>query len=82
MTPHIEALLSERLLWKKKNKAFWGSKYITSDYLAVFDDGRAMEPTFVYHTFKKVLKRQRKKPGVKTIRVPVISFHGLRHYCA
>lgn len=82
MTPHIEALLSERLLWKKKNKVYFGEKYIKSDYLAVFDDGRAMEPTYVYHTFKKVLQKQRKKPGVKLTRVPVISFHGLRHSCA
>jgi integrase len=82
MTPHIEALFSERLLWKKKNRLFFGERYERSDYLAVFADGRAMEPTYVYHTFQKVLHRQKVTGGSKTTKVPVIAFHGLRHSCA
>jgi integrase len=82
MTPHIESLFSERLHWKKKNQLFFGERYVKSEFLAVFADGRAMEPTYVYHTFQKVLNRQKVTGGSKITKVPIIAFHGLRHSCA
>ncbi len=76
MTPYVESLFKEKIHEMKENRILnaniYDKKFI--GYLSVWPDGRLIDPNYISEQFRKVVKNQTK--------VPVITFHGLRHSCA
>lgn len=76
MTPYVESLFKEKIHEMKENRIrnanIYEKKFI--GYLSVWPDGRLIDPNYISEQFRKIVRNQKK--------VPVITFHGLRHSCA
>ena len=73
MTPEMEKFFKGILLKKKKNKLFYGNTYVNSNKVFVWDDGHDIMPDYVYHHFKKLVKKFGR---------PDMTYHALRHSTA
>lgn len=97
MTKNLEVLFRSRILAIMNNKVKNADIYIKdyNGYLSVWADGRILAPDYVSQLFTKIIKENNKKVEAeeaaeaagekiekKTQRIPVITFHGLRHSCA
>lgn len=71
----IESYLLELKEKQKHNKSIFGDCYNQDylEYICVDVDGRILNPDYISHTFRKLLKKNNLK---------LIRFHDLRHSCA
>ena len=73
LTPKAREILESLKAKQEENKKLFGSEYMKSDYIFVWQDGKLFRPDYVTKGFQKVLK----KSGFAHMR-----FHDLRHSCA
>lgn len=73
LTSEMEDFFKSVLNKKQKNRLFYGNTYHESDYLFTWEDGRPYSPDYIYHHFKKVIKKFGR---------PEMTFHDLRHSTA
>lgn len=73
--PELEEYLKNVIENKKNYMKIYGNTYNTDnlEYLLVHENGNLITPTYITHTFSKVIKKNE---------LPPITFHGLRHSCA
>lgn len=73
MPPPIEDIFREELSKRDKNRDIFGDKYIETDYVFTWDNGKPYTPDYLTRKFSSLLE----KYGLQKIR-----FHDLRHSCA
>ncbi len=73
MTEDVKRLLISLKAEEQKNRELFGKKYIESDYIFKWADGRSYAPDYITKKFSKLLKKYS---------LPHIRFHDLRHSCA
>jgi integrase len=83
LTAEMKKVFKERILEIKKERMKNANIYDKSNmgYLAVWPDGRKIDPDYISFHFTDMLKEYNKKAKPKD-RLPQITFHGLRHSCA
>lgn len=73
LTPAMEQFWKRVLAKKKENQLFYGNKYISTEFLFTWDDGKPFSPDYVYHHHKKMVEKFG-RPG--------LTVHNLRHSTA
>ncbi len=73
LCPKLIELFKKHKEHQEKNKKLFGKKYIKSDYIFTWEDGRAYRPDYLTKAFQKVLKESEFQD---------MRFHDLRHSCA
>lgn len=72
MSPELKKFLLELKAEQEEMKAILGSAYEDTGHVCCWKDGRAFEPDYITHRFPKILKKNK---------LPIITFHELRHSC-
>lgn len=73
LTPDMEKFFKSIIKKKRDNEYFFGNKYVHTDYLFTWDDGRGFSPDYVYHHHMKMVKKFGR---------PELTIHNLRHSTA
>lgn len=73
LTGEMEDFFRNVIEKKEQNRKFYGDTYKESKYLFTWEDGRLYSPDYIYHHFKRVIKKFGR---------PEITFHDLRHSTA
>jgi len=73
MPPPIEAIFRAELAKQQRNRALFAEKYVDTDYVFTWDNGKPYAPDYLTRKFNSLLK----KYGLQKIRL-----HDLRHSCA
>lgn len=73
LTPELETFCRTVINKKRENMRFYGNKYIHTDFLFTWDDGRPFSPDFVYHHHKRMVAKFGR---------PELTVHNLRHSAA
>lgn len=78
MTPFIEAILKEHLIWLEDEKEKWGDLWIESDYIFTAEHAGPMNPDTITKYFDRMSKqRQKENPAF-----PHVNPHAFRHTVA
>lgn len=78
MTPFIEAILKEHLIWLEDEKEKWGDLWIESDYIFTAELGGPMNPDTITKYFDRMSKqRQKENPAF-----PHVNPHAFLHTVA
>lgn len=73
MSDYIYNTLLQHKAWQEERKRTLKSKYIDSDFVCTFDNGKLISPNYLTKKFKAIIKESN---------LPQVRFHDLRHSVA